>query len=95
MPDTGHKKLESREHILLRPNMYIGAIDHQTFSDYVDGKLTELKYIPGLVKIINEIGTALDKKYKEIKEFDFKRISKISSNYSIIFIRSVMRRKKV
>ena len=55
MPDTGHKKLESREHILLRPNMYIGAIDHQTFSDYVDGKLTELKYIPGLVKIINEI----------------------------------------
>ena len=48
-----------------------------------------------VLKIINEIGTALDKKYKEIKEFDFKRISKISSNYSIIFIRSVMRRKKV
>lgn len=55
MSDTVHKKLESREHILLRPNMYVGAIDPQTFSDYVDGKLTELKYIPGLVKIINEI----------------------------------------
>lgn len=49
------EELDQRQHILLRPNMYIGATTTQAFNDYVDGQLTELNYIPALVKIINEI----------------------------------------
>ena len=49
------KSLDSREHILLRPNMYIGAVTAQKFTEFLDGKKPEIEYIPGLIKIINEI----------------------------------------
>ena len=53
------KQLSDREHLLLRPNMYIGATDAITSSEYVlndDGiSEQELTYVPGLIKIINEI----------------------------------------
>lgn len=49
------KSLDSREHILLRPNMYIGAVTAQKFTEFLDGKKQEIEYIPGLIKIINEI----------------------------------------
>lgn len=53
------KQLSEREHILLRPAMYIGAVDLTKVNDYIltDGKITysEIEYVPGLIKIINEI----------------------------------------
>lgn len=53
------KKLTEREHIITRPSMYIGAVDLTKTSDYIaDGNsivYTELCYVPGLIKIINEI----------------------------------------
>ena len=53
------KKLTEREHILTRPTMYIGAVDLTTSNEYIlsDDKIEykEVKYVPGLIKIINEI----------------------------------------
>ena len=53
------KKLTDREHLLLRPAMYIGATDLTASSEYVfdEDKIQfkEVRYVPGLLKIINEI----------------------------------------
>ena len=53
------KILSDREHILTRPNMYIGAIDSEEQSDFIlENDKIEFKnfrIIPGLCKIINEI----------------------------------------
>ena len=54
-----YKKKTSREHILERPNMYIGASNVVEVEDYclVNDKIqrTSVKCVPGLLKIINEI----------------------------------------
>lgn len=53
------KSLTDREHILLRPSMYIGGVDLVTSKEYIqeNGKIaeTEIDYVPGLIKIINEV----------------------------------------
>lgn len=54
------KKLSEREHIILRPAMYIGATDKTDCSEYVSTEddrieLRTISYVPGLIKIINEI----------------------------------------
>jgi DNA gyrase/topoisomerase IV subunit B len=53
------RKLTEREHIITRPTMYIGSVDTNTINDYilVDNSMqyVEVKYVPGLIKIINEI----------------------------------------
>ena len=53
------KKLSEREHIIQRPSMYIGAVDLTKTSEYVleNNKIVykEVNYVPGLIKIINEI----------------------------------------
>ncbi len=52
-------KLTDREHILLRPSMYIGGIDKTQLFDFIiqDNKIEYKPFtiIPGLIKIINEI----------------------------------------
>lgn len=53
------KKLTEREHILTRPTMYIGAVDLTKCSEYIieNDKIEykEIEYVPGFIKIINEI----------------------------------------
>lgn len=53
------RKLTEREHIIQRPSMYIGAVDLTKSNEYVfDGDkivYQEIAYVPGLIKIINEI----------------------------------------
>ena len=53
------KKKTSREHILERPNMYIGSNNVNTYNEYIiDGDVIvkkDIEYIQGLLKIINEI----------------------------------------
>lgn len=53
------KKKSHREHILERPNMYIGASNEVETEEYIlsDSKIQKqtVKCIPGLLKIINEI----------------------------------------
>ena len=52
-------KLSEREHIIKRPAMYIGSVDLTKTNEYIqeDGKVQykEVEYVPGLIKIINEI----------------------------------------
>lgn len=59
---TGLKRVTPREHILLRPDMYIGSIGSETSKEWVvekDNKLVykEIKFVPGLYKIFDEIIT--------------------------------------
>ncbi len=53
------KKLTDREHILLRSGMYLGSSTLETNTQYIieDKKFIqkELEYVPGLVKIFNEL----------------------------------------
>lgn len=49
------KILSDKEHILTRPNMYIGAIDAEAKDCFISGVYDSVKYVPGLLKIINEI----------------------------------------
>lgn len=53
------RKMTDREHVISRPSMYIGAVDLTKTSEYLyeDGKIQyrEVDYVPGLIKIINEI----------------------------------------
>ena len=53
------KKLNDREHLLLRPAMYIGAVDKTESSDFIINGETisyeSISIVPGLIKIINEI----------------------------------------
>lgn len=74
-----YKKKTSREHILERPNMYIGASNLIKSSEYVleDSKMTlkEVEVIPGLLKIINEI---IDNSVDIAIKTDFKECNKIT-----------------
>lgn len=53
------RKLSDRLHVLQRPSMYIGGVDATKISDYIleNGSILykEIEYVPGLIKIINEI----------------------------------------
>ncbi len=56
-----YKKLDAREHVLTRPGMYIGSIEEDTYDtwvfDHESKKMIkkQIKYIPGLFKIFDEI----------------------------------------
>ena len=53
------KKLSEREHIILRPAMYIGSVDLSESEEYSleNNKIifTNISYVQGFIKIINEI----------------------------------------
>ena len=56
-----YQKLDHREHILKRPNMYIGSIEYDTYTTWVydekENSMTkrELHFVPGFYKIFDEI----------------------------------------
>lgn len=72
------KKLSEREHIISRPSMYIGAVDLTKTNEYIfeDDKITykEVQYVPGLIKIINEI---IDNSVDVAIKTDFKSSNEI------------------
>lgn len=72
------KKLSDREHILLRSGMYLGGIVETKKELYVieDSKiqLKEVSYVPGLLKIIDEI---IDNSVDEAIRTNFKFANKI------------------
>lgn len=49
------KHLSDEEHVLLRPYMFIGSTSKETYSQYVIDAYREVTYIPGLLKLVNEI----------------------------------------
>ena len=59
MQDNSIKKLSEKDHLLQRPGMYIGQVTQTTKEMFVlqSDKFTvkENTFIPGLIKIINEI----------------------------------------
>jgi len=73
------KKLTEREHIIQRPSMYIGAVDLTKSEEYIleDGKIQhkEVAFVPGLIKIINEI---IDNSVDVAIKSDFKSSKSIS-----------------
>ncbi len=74
-----YKKKTSREHILERPNMYIGANNLISSSEYVleNDKIIqkEVDFVPGLLKIINEI---IDNSVDIAIKTDFKGCNEVS-----------------
>lgn len=73
------RKLDDRTHILSRSAMYIGAVDLTKTHEYIfsEGKIRyeEVEYVPGLVKIINEI---IDNSVDVAIKNNFKRCTQIS-----------------
>jgi len=59
MRDQEIIQLSDRDHILLRPSMYLGSVDPVETEDFFleEGKFQKKKvqYVPGLLKIINEV----------------------------------------
>lgn len=49
------KILSDSEHILRRPQMYVGSTTEETQTIYIDGNDVQVNVVPGLLKIINEI----------------------------------------
>ena len=79
------KKLSEREHILIRPSMYIGGISKVKKEEFIyeNNKIIfkEINYVPGLIKIINEIiDNAVDEYIKTDGEFGNKIFVKITEN---------------
>ena len=73
--------LTDREHVLLRPAMYIGATDITTLEEYIleDDKivLREVSYVPALIKIVNElidnsVDVAIKSNFKSSNKIDVK-----------------------
>ncbi len=72
--EAGFKVLSERDHILMRPGMYIGSTSPESISQMIDFKYRELTVVPGLLKIINEI---IDNSIDEAIRTDFKFANKI------------------
>lgn len=79
MVKNDFKMLSDREHILLRPSMYIGSINFEDQEDFnFDNdhiKYENFKIIPGLCKIINEV---IDNSIDEAIKTNFKYGNEIS-----------------
>lgn len=85
-----NKKLSEREHILQRSGMYLGNKTLKTMFEYIiendKFKYTELMYVPGLVKICNElIDNSLDEYQRTGGEFADKiDINMTSDTFSVV-----------
>lgn len=73
-----YKKLSDVEHVLLRSGVYIGSIDETEFEEYIfkedKFELKKVKYVPGLLKIANEV---LDNSVDEAIRTKFQFATKI------------------
>ena len=73
------KVLSDREHILLRPAMYIGSVNESEYNEFIleDNKIEykPVKYVSGLCKIINEV---IDNSIDVAIKNDFNCANKIS-----------------
>lgn len=73
------KILSDKEHIIKRSGMYIGSSTNEEHERFVFGKFQKIKYVPGLVKIIDEI---IDNSIDEAIRTDFKFANKIDVTVS-------------
>lgn len=68
------KMLSDREHVIKRPNMYVGSVTNENHDRFLFGKFQSIKYVPGLVKIIDEI---IDNSLDEAIRTNFEHANKI------------------
>lgn len=66
--------LSDREHIILRPQMYIGSTSPETITQVLNFKNQSINVVPGLLKIINEI---IDNSVDEAIRTNFEYSNKI------------------
>jgi len=86
-----YKKLDAKEHVLTRPGMYIGSIDEDTYDTWVyDSDIQQMvkrqiKYIPGLFKIFDEIlVNAIDQSFRLKKDkLDGKNVGNLVKNIKV------------
>ena len=69
------KILSDREHILLRPNMYIGSVNEEKIDTIVNFEYKTLTIVPGLLKVTNEI---IDNSVDEAIRTKFKHANEIA-----------------
>lgn len=73
--------LTDREHILLRPSMYVGGVSETDYTDYLykdnEFKKCTFKCVPALLKIINEI---IDNAFDIAIKTDFKKCNSVAVN---------------
>lgn len=69
------KILSDREHIIKRSGMYIGSSAHESHDRFMFGKFGAVKYVPGVIKLIDEI---IDNSVDEAIRTNFKFANKIS-----------------
>lgn len=55
MIDNEIKILSDREHVIKRSGMYIGSSSNEVHERFVFGEYKSIRYVPGLIKIIDEI----------------------------------------
>lgn len=73
------KILSDKEHIIKRSGMYIGSSANEEHERFVFGQFQKIKYVPGLVKIIDEI---IDNSIDEAIRTNFKFANKIDVTVS-------------
>ena len=69
------KILSDREHIIKRSGMYIGSSAFEAHDRFLFGKFQSVKYVPGIIKLIDEI---IDNSVDEAIRTNFKHANKIS-----------------
>lgn len=73
------KHLSDEEHVLLRPYMFIGSTSKERYNQYVINEYREIEYIPGLLKLVNEI---IDNSVDVAIKTNFKYANKIEIEMS-------------
>lgn len=73
--ESSFKILTDREHIIMRPQMYIGSTSPEEITQLLHFKKQTLNIVPGLLKIINEI---IDNSVDEAIRTNFQFANKIS-----------------
>ena len=73
------KILSDKEHIIKRSGMYIGSSTNEEHERFVFGQFQKIKYVPGLVKIIDEI---IDNSIDEAIRTNFQFANKIDVTVS-------------
>lgn len=80
------KILTDREHILQRAGMYIGSISSEESYRFINGKVSNIRYVPGLIKITNElIDNSIDEHLRSgFKNANLIKIEMTEKSFSII-----------
>ena len=53
--NSDFRVLSAKEHVLMRPGMYIGSTDLELQATCIEGKWVDLEYVAGMVKCANEL----------------------------------------